>query len=69
MATNLAVDDTLIEQVRKIGHHKTKKAAVTSARRECVERGKPLQILDLEGQVPFDEDYDCKPLRQRKRVA
>ena len=31
MASNLAIDDSLIEEARRIGHHKTKKEAVTAA--------------------------------------
>lgn len=69
MATNLALDDALIERARRIGKHKTKKEAVTSALREYVRRRRQLEILDLEGQVPFDEDYDYKPLRHRKKPA
>ncbi|MDN5864288.1 MAG: type II toxin-antitoxin system VapB family antitoxin [Gammaproteobacteria bacterium] len=69
MATNLALDDALIEETRRIGQHKTKKEAVTSALREYVRHRRQLAILDLKGQVPFDEDYDCKSLRHRKPAA
>jgi len=69
MATNLALDDALIEQARRIGKHKTKREAVTSALREYVRRRRQLEILALEGQVPFDEDYDYKTLRRRKHAA
>jgi hypothetical protein len=66
MATNLALDDALIEQARRAGKHRTKKEAVTSALREYVRRRRQLEILSLVGQVPFDEAYDHKPLRHRK---
>jgi hypothetical protein len=66
MATNLALDDALIEQARRVGKHRTKKEAVTSALREYVRRRRQLEILDLVGKVPFDETYDYKPLRHRK---
>lgn len=69
MATSLALDDALIEQARRAGKHRTKKEAVTSALREYVRRRRQLAILDLVGQVPFDEAYDYKPLRHRKRLA
>ena len=65
MATNLALDDALIEQARRAGKHRTKKEAVTSALREYVRR-RQREILDLVGQIPFDESYDHKPLRHRK---
>lgn len=34
MATNLAIDDNLIEEARLLGKHKTKKAVVTDALKE-----------------------------------
>jgi len=67
MATNLALDDALIERARRAGKHRTKKEAVTSALREYVRRRRQHEILDLVGQIPFDERYDHKPLRHRKR--
>lgn len=69
MPTNLALDDALIERARRAGKHRTKKEAVTSALREYVRRRRQLAILDLVGQVPFDDDYDHKPLRDRKQRA
>lgn len=66
MATNLALDDDLIEEARTMGKHKTKKAAVTAALEEYVQRRKQLAVLDLFGTVPFDPDYDAKAERTRK---
>src|SRR5437899_11052191 len=67
MATNLALDDALIEQARRARKHRTKKEAVSSAVREYVRRRRQHAILDLVGQIAFDEGYDHKPLRHRKR--
>lgn len=67
MATNLALDDALIEQARRVGKHRTKREAVTSALREYVRRRRQLEILDLINQIPFNESYDYKALRHRKR--
>lgn len=64
MATNLAIDDTLIEEARQIGHHVTKKAAVTAALEEYIQRRKQLEILELFGTVDFDPEYDYKANRQ-----
>ena len=66
MATNLAIDDDLIESARTIGNHKTKKAVVTEALQEYIERRKQLQILDLFGKIDYDPDYDYKKQRQKK---
>lgn len=61
MVTKLALEDALVEQARRIGNHKTKKEAVTCALREYVRRRRQLEVLDLKGQVPFDEDFDDRP--------
>ncbi len=36
LPTNLAIDDELIEEARRIGQHKAKKEAVTSALSEYI---------------------------------
>jgi len=68
MPTNLAIDDRLIEEARKIGHHVTKKEAVTAALDEYIRRRKQMQILDLFGSIDFQQDYNYKANRQRDRV-
>jgi Arc/MetJ family transcription regulator len=67
MATNLALDDKLIEEARRAGRHKTKKDAVTAALAEYVQRRKQLRILKAFGTVDFDPEYDYKAERRRKR--
>ncbi len=67
MPTNLALDDKLIEEARRIGHHKTKKAAVTAALEAYISHHQQLQIIELFGQVDYDPDYDYKAERRRKR--
>lgn len=67
MATNLAIDDKLIEEARRIGGHKTKKAAVTTALEEYVQRNKQRRILEAFGTFDFDPAYDYKAERRRKR--
>jgi len=67
MATNLAIDDKLIEEARKTGGHKTKKEAVTAALQEYVQYRKQQKILEDFGTVDFDPDYDYKAARRRKR--
>ncbi|HVV50630.1 MAG TPA: type II toxin-antitoxin system VapB family antitoxin [Polyangia bacterium] len=65
MATNLAIDDRLLDEALQIGGERTKKDTVTQALREYVERRKQAKILDLFGKVEFDPQYDYK--RQRRR--
>jgi Arc/MetJ family transcription regulator len=67
MATNLALDDNLIEEARRAGRHKTKKDAVTAALAEYVQRRKQLRILKAFGSFDFDPKYDYKAERRRKR--
>lgn len=67
MATNLALDDALIEEARKTGGHKTKKEAVTAALDEYVQRRKQQKLLNELGSFEFDPDYDYKATRKKKR--
>lgn len=67
MATNLALDDGLIEEARRAGQHKTKREAVTAALTEYVKRRKQLRILDAFGKFDLDPAYDYKAERHRHR--
>ncbi len=67
MATNLALDDQLIDEARRLGGHKTKKDAVTAALQQYIQRYKQIQVIDLFGAVPYEPDYDYKAERQRAR--
>jgi len=69
MATNLAIDDKLIEEARKTGGHKTKKEAVTTALEEYVRRRRQRRILEAVGTFDFDPTYDYKAERRRKRLG
>jgi Arc/MetJ family transcription regulator len=70
MATNLALDDRLINHAVKLGGHKTKRAAVTAALEEYIKSKRRLGILDLFGKVEFDPAWDYKAARRsgNKRV-
>ena len=65
MPTNLAIDDRLIEEARKIGRHRTKKETVTAALEEYIQRRKQLDILSLFGTIDYDENYNYKQARHR----
>jgi hypothetical protein len=64
MATNLAIDDSLIEEARKLGKQKTKKAVVTEALEEYIQHRKQKDVLNIFGKVNYDQDYDYKKQRQ-----
>lgn len=65
MATNLALDDKLIINAQKIGHHNTKKEAVTVALKEYIARKKQQEIINLFGSIDFDKNYNYKAARKR----
>lgn len=67
MPTNLAIDDRLLEEARRVGGHKTKKETVTIALQEYVAHRKQLEILKLFGAIDYDTRYDYKRERGRKR--
>jgi Arc/MetJ family transcription regulator len=69
MATNLAINDALIEEARRIGGHSTKKQAVTVALEEYVAHRKQLAILDLFGTIDFDKTYDYRRSRKLDRIG
>jgi Arc/MetJ family transcription regulator len=65
MATNLQIDDRLIEKALKLGGHATKKAAVTQALKEYIQQLEQSKMLSLFGSVDFDPKYDYKKQRAR----
>jgi hypothetical protein len=66
MATNLAVDDRLIEEAKLVGKHRTKKGAVTEALIEYIQRRKQSAILRIFRSIEYDQDYDYKKQRVEK---
>jgi Arc/MetJ family transcription regulator len=63
MATNLALDDELIEEARQLGGLRTKKDVVTQALLEYVQRRRQSQLLELFGKVDFEEGFEAKNQR------
>ena len=64
MSTNLALDDQLILEAKRLGNYSTQREAVNAALKEFVQRRKQLEILKLFGTIDFDPDYDYKKLRR-----
>ena len=63
MATNLALDDELIEKAKRLGGFKTKKEAVNAALKEFTQRRDQMKIIELFGTIDYDPDYDPRKLR------
>jgi len=66
MATNLSIDPDLLERALKVSGERTKKAAVTKALQEFIARRRQKQMLELLGQLEWDESYDYKAERSRR---
>lgn len=66
MATNLALDDRLLEEALIIGGHATKRETVTEALTEYINRRKQAGVLALFGAVDYDPKYAHKTQRRRR---
>ena len=66
MATNLAIDDKLLIEAQKIGGHRTKKATVTEALKEYIQKRKQMEIIALFGKIDYDKNYNYKNGRKEK---
>jgi Arc/MetJ family transcription regulator len=66
MATNLALDDRLVAEAKRLGHHDSKRAAVNEALAEYVARRRQRRVLDLFGELDWDPAYDYKAGRKRR---
>ncbi len=66
MATNLAIDEKLLEEAVRVGKFKTKKNTVNEALREFVERRKKKDILKMFGKVEMEPSYDYRRERRAR---
>jgi Arc/MetJ family transcription regulator len=65
MATNLQIDQDLLERALRVSGEKTKKAAVTRALEEFIARREQKRLLELFGTLDWDPQYDHKRERGR----
>jgi len=66
VATNLALDDRLLDEALKIGGKATKKDTVIEALQEYIARRKQARIADLFGTIDYDRTYNDKKQRRRR---
>ena len=64
MATNLAIDDMLLERARRVGKLRTKKETVTQALTEFIQRRRQRDILKSLGTIEFRKGWDYKKDRR-----
>ncbi len=64
MATNIELDEHLVNKAMRLGGMKTKKEAVNEALAEYVQRREQLKITELFGTIDFDESFDYKEQRK-----
>ncbi len=65
MATNLDINEKLLDEALRIGRNRTKKATVEQALQEYIQRRKQQRILKLFGKIEYDSSYNYKEQRRR----
>jgi Arc/MetJ family transcription regulator len=66
MATNLAIDNTLLNEALRVGGYKTKRETVNEALREFIQRRQRLELVKLFGTIDYDPRYDYKRERRAR---
>jgi len=65
MATNLAIDEKLLNEAQKMSGYRTKRETVNAALDEYIRHRKQLQIINLFGKVEYAKKYNYKTARKR----
>ena len=65
MATNLGIDDKILVMAQSIAGIKTKKDTVNLALKEFVQRRKQKEIINIFGEIEYEDDYDYKKMRNK----
>ena len=65
MATNLSLAPDLIDRALELSGERTKKAAVTRALEEFIARREQKHLLELMGNLEWDNSFDYKAERSR----
>jgi hypothetical protein len=64
MATNLAIDDSLLNMALQLGGLKTKKDTVNTALQEFIQRRKMEDVINLFGTIEYVPDYNYKAVNE-----
>jgi Arc/MetJ family transcription regulator len=65
MATNLNIDDALLNEALAASGKKTKREAVSAALNEFVQRRKQKRVIELFGKLEWSPGFDHKEERGR----
>jgi Arc/MetJ family transcription regulator len=68
VATNLQIDQSLLEQAKSLAGFPTKRETVNEALKEFIQSRLRRQLLQLRGQIEYFKDYDYKALRRVKNL-
>ena len=66
MATNMKLDEKMVEEAVRLGNFKTKQQAMNVALAEFVARRNRLRILELGRKIEFRPDWDYKKMRGKR---
>lgn len=65
MATNLAINQALLEKALELGGYKTKKDTVNAALEEFIRRRNAKELISAFGTIEYEQSYDYKKQRSR----
>jgi len=66
MATNLAIDDRLLNKALHVGGFGTKRETVNEALREFIQRRQRVDLVKLFGTVDYDPKYNYRKERRAR---
>ena len=65
----LPIDSDLLQRALEVSGERSKTAAVTKALQEFIARRRQKRLLELFGKLEWDDSYDIKAERGRKRAS
>jgi hypothetical protein len=67
MATNLAIDQELLDRAFRVSGEPTKRSAVTRALQEFIARREQRRVTELFGKLEWVDSFDYKAERARRQ--
>ena len=64
MRTNIELDESLVEEARRLTGIATKRALVEEALRVLIDSRRRRSLLDLQGKIAFSDGYDYRESRR-----